>query len=52
MSAALARDCVIAGPASMRGQKVQNLLAALATLTPQDRVVVFADADIVPTKTG
>jgi hypothetical protein len=45
-----ARDCVIAGPASVCGQKVQNLLAALATLTPDDAVIVFADADIVPDK--
>lgn len=42
------RDCVIAGPAPVRGQKVHNLLAALDTLTPDDAVIVFADADIVP----
>jgi hypothetical protein len=42
------RDCVIAGPASGRGQKVHNLLAALETLAADDAVIVFADADIVP----
>jgi hypothetical protein len=50
----LARDAdgrielVIAGIASERAQKVHNLLAALAALQPQDGIVVFADADIVP----
>ena len=44
------RDCVIAGPAVLRGQKVHNLLAALETLKPDDDVVVFADADIVPAR--
>lgn len=42
------RCCIIAGPASRCGQKVHNLLAAIETLTPDDAVVVFADADIVP----
>ncbi len=37
---------VIAGRASRRGQKIQNQLAALATLRPEDRIVVFADADV------
>lgn len=44
------RDCVMAGPTVMRGQKVHNLLTALKTLEPDDGVVVFADADIVPTR--
>lgn len=40
---------VVAGPApDTRGQKVHNLLHALETLTPHDRFVVFADADLVP----
>jgi cellulose synthase/poly-beta-1,6-N-acetylglucosamine synthase-like glycosyltransferase len=38
---------VIAGQATVRGQKVHNQLAALATLRPEDRFVVFADADVV-----
>lgn len=42
------RDCAIAGPAVLRGQKVHNLLAALRTLKADEDVVVFADADIVP----
>jgi hypothetical protein len=36
---------VHAGPAAARGQKLQNLLAALDTLTPADEIVCFADAD-------
>jgi hypothetical protein len=43
---------VIAGEASQSAQKVHNFLSALATLQPQDRVVVFADADIVPRPIG
>jgi len=39
---------VVSGPAVGRGQKVHNLLAALATLQPTDEVVAFADADILP----
>jgi len=39
---------VVAGETSGPVQKVHNMLAALATLQSQDRVVVFADADIVP----
>jgi cellulose synthase/poly-beta-1,6-N-acetylglucosamine synthase-like glycosyltransferase len=39
---------VIAGPASGRSQKVHNQLAALSTLTPRDRYVVFADSDVSP----
>jgi len=54
-SAALARlvacdsraSLVIAGQAIDRGQKVHNQLAALATLSPTDRFIVFADADTV-----
>src|SRR5262245_18095653 len=41
-------EIVVAGPALKRGQKVQNLLAALDTVRPTDSVIVFADADIVP----
>jgi cellulose synthase/poly-beta-1,6-N-acetylglucosamine synthase-like glycosyltransferase len=37
---------LVAGPATQRGQKVHNQLAALATLTASDRFVVFADADV------
>lgn len=39
---------VIAGPARGRGQKVQNLLAALRALRPADAAVVTLDADILP----
>lgn len=43
------RAClVVAGPAGRRGQKVQNLLAALATLRPEEAAVVTVDADIHP----
>ncbi|WP_165838843.1 glycosyltransferase family 2 protein [Roseicella frigidaeris] len=38
----------IAGPATRRGQKVQNLLAALAALRPGDAAVVTLDADMLP----
>jgi ceramide glucosyltransferase len=41
-------DIIVAGTASSRAQKVHNLLAALAALRSDDRVVVFADADILP----
>lgn len=41
-------DLVVAGEASGCAQKVHNLVAGLAALRPQDRVVVFADADIIP----
>ncbi len=37
---------VVAGVATQRGQKVHNQLAALATLTGNDRFIVFADADV------
>lgn len=36
---------VVAGPATRRGQKVQNLLAALGVATAADDVICFADAD-------
>jgi hypothetical protein len=36
---------VVAGEALARGQKVQNLLAALPQVTPEDSFVVFFDAD-------
>lgn len=39
---------VLAGAAEGRGQKVQNLLAALRALRPEDAAVVTLDADIVP----
>lgn len=39
---------VLAGAAVTRGQKVQNLLAALDALRPDDAVVVTLDADIIP----
>ncbi len=39
---------VLAGPAAGRGQKVQNLLAALATARPEEAVLVTLDADILP----
>ena len=38
---------VVAGRATMRGQKVHNQLAALATLHEGDRFIAFADADVV-----
>jgi len=39
---------VIAGPARRRGQKCQNQLAALATLSGEEEVIVLLDADIRP----
>ncbi len=39
---------LVAGPAEARGQKVQNLLAALATLRPEEAAVVTLDADMRP----
>lgn len=36
---------VVAGAAAARGQKVQNLLAALGALAAEDEIVCFADAD-------
>jgi cellulose synthase/poly-beta-1,6-N-acetylglucosamine synthase-like glycosyltransferase len=44
----VAIDIVIAGHATQRAQKVHNLLAALATLRDEDRIVVYADADTLP----
>jgi cellulose synthase/poly-beta-1,6-N-acetylglucosamine synthase-like glycosyltransferase len=44
----IAVDIVIAGEATQRAQKVHNLLAALGALHDDDRIVVFADADILP----
>jgi len=41
-------EVVIAGVATKRGQKIHNMLAALARLEPSDAIVVFADADITP----
>lgn len=38
---------VIAGEATIGSQKVHNLLAGLERLTPDDRVVVFCDADSI-----
>ena len=38
----------MAGPAQRRGQKVQNLLAALGALRPADAAVVTLDADTLP----
>ncbi len=37
---------IVAGRASKRGQKVHNQVTALETLSPDDRYVVFADADV------
>lgn len=39
---------VVAGCTDRRGQKVHNLLAALATLRDDERAVVTLDADVVP----
>jgi len=39
---------IVAGAAERRGQKVQNLLAALAEERPQDAAVVTLDADMRP----
>ena len=39
---------VVAGPAEGRGQKVQNLLAALRELRPDDAALVTLDADTLP----
>ncbi|MGO9851542.1 MAG: glycosyltransferase family 2 protein [Steroidobacteraceae bacterium] len=41
-------ELLIAGAATDTGQKVHNLLSALTRLRPEDRIVVFADADIIP----
>jgi cellulose synthase/poly-beta-1,6-N-acetylglucosamine synthase-like glycosyltransferase len=39
---------VVAGIADWRAQKVDNLLAALTTLRPEDRIIVFADIRPAP----
>ncbi|HWW22225.1 MAG TPA: glycosyltransferase family 2 protein, partial [Steroidobacteraceae bacterium] len=44
-------DVVLAGVSTECSQKVHNLLAALRMLRQEDRIVVFADADIVPVDT-
>ncbi len=41
-------EVVVAGPADGRAQKVQNLLAALPALRPEDAALVTLDADTVP----
>ncbi len=41
-------EIVVAGRSTDRVQKAHNLLAALRTLREDDRLVVFADADILP----
>jgi ceramide glucosyltransferase len=38
---------VVAGLASIRGQKVHNQLAAVASLRPDDQFIVFIDADTI-----
>jgi cellulose synthase/poly-beta-1,6-N-acetylglucosamine synthase-like glycosyltransferase len=40
-------DFVVAGLSENEGQKVHNLRAAIRELRPGDRIVAFADADIV-----
>lgn len=44
-------EIVVAGISGERAQKVHNLLAALRALHTDDRIVVFADADMVPVAT-
>lgn len=39
---------VVAGLADSRGQKIHNLLAALAQVSPDREVLVFLDSDAVP----
>ncbi len=43
-------EIVVAGRAKNEGQKVHNQLAALSRIRRRDRIVVFADADILPTR--
>ena len=45
---AFPHSLVIAGPASQRGQKCHNQLAALAALSGEEEVIVLLDADIQP----
>ncbi|WOJ90540.1 glycosyltransferase family 2 protein [Methylocapsa polymorpha] len=40
---------IVAGPVERGGQKVWNLLAALAAIKADDEIVVFTDADTLPT---
>ncbi len=40
---------IVAGPAEHGGQKVWNLLASLAAIKADDEIVVFTDADTLPT---
>lgn len=40
--------CVVAGEATTRGQKVHNLLAAVAAVSADREVYVFLDSDAVP----
>ncbi|MBV8850998.1 MAG: glycosyltransferase family 2 protein [Methylobacteriaceae bacterium] len=41
-------EICVAGLAQRSGQKVHNLLAALALLRPEDEIVAFTDADTLP----
>jgi hypothetical protein len=41
-------ELIVAGCATDTGQKVHNQLAALGRLRPDDAIIVFADADIIP----
>lgn len=41
-------DLVIAGIDDTRGQKCTNIIAAVKSLAPEDRIVVFIDGDILP----
>ncbi|HEY8268346.1 MAG TPA: glycosyltransferase [Xanthobacteraceae bacterium] len=43
-------EIIVAGRAKNEGQKVHNQLAALSRIRRRDRIVVFADADILPTR--
>ena len=40
--------CVVAGLADRRGQKIHNLLSAVAAVSPDREVLVFLDSDAVP----
>ena len=52
LGAKISLEVVIAGIAVNRTQKVHNLLAALHALRDDDRIVAFADADILPGPRG
>ncbi len=39
---------IVAGRAETRGQKIHNLLAAVATVSPDREVLIFLDSDAVP----